>query len=566
MSNLNIKELQSWNHIPWGNVELYIKNLQFQIYACSLEQTGKNHLWNLQDKLLKSPEAKLLSIRRITQDNQGKITPGVDGITFLTTDERLKLSKTKIILDGKASKLRKVAIPKSDGTVRYLGIPTIEDRIRQYLLLLALEPEWEAKFDPNSLGFRPGYSTADAKFAVTRQIQGGSKFFLDADIEKCFDNISHEWVISKLNNKPFVKEQIKSWLRAGVLTSYRDSKGVENEFYNQGTPQGGVISPLLANIALNGIESYVIGKNTRNIKLIRYADDIVIFSARYDLIIKSKQLLSEYLSKMNLKLSPTKTYIGHTQYFDKEKTPAVGLDYLGYNFRNFETSIHRGVKNTRGVKQMFKQETVPSRKSVQRHKSNIRNILKQYKNAPLEAVISRLSLVIRGWTFYFSICKATRVFSNLDAWMFKVLWNWAVKRYKSAKAALKNCFSVRGWAFGFRMKNKIYILSRHDQTRIRNYIKIKQGASIYDSKLTMYFANRLSQHNARFRRMKGLLKKQKYKCSLCKEIFTPTDYIELHHTLNENNVRTGDYTFVHNHCHLQIHNTESCKTDNADTQ
>jgi len=171
---------------------------------------------------------------------------------------------------------------------------------------------------------------------------------------------------------------------------------VESEFYNQGTPQGGVISPLLANIALNGIENYVIGKNKRNIKLIRYVDDIVIFSARYDLIIKSKQLLSEYLSKMNLKLSPTKTYIGHTQYFVKEKTSAVGLDYLGYNFRNFETSIHKGVKNTKGVKQMFKQETVPSRKSVQRHKTNIRNILKQYKNAPLEALISRLSLVIRG--------------------------------------------------------------------------------------------------------------------------------------------------------------------------
>lgn len=159
---------------------------------------------------MNSPEAQLLSIRRITQDNQGKIIPGVDGKTFLTTDERLILAKSKIILDGKASKLRKVAIPKADGTIRYLGIPTVEDRIRQYLLLLALEPEWEAKFDPNSLGFRPGYSTADAKFAVTRQIQGGSKFFLYVDIEKSFDNISHDWIISKLRNKPFVKEQIRS--------------------------------------------------------------------------------------------------------------------------------------------------------------------------------------------------------------------------------------------------------------------------------------------------------------------------------------------------------------------
>jgi len=159
---------------------------------------------------------------------------------------------------------------------------------------------------------------------------------------------------------------------------------------------GGVIPPLLANIALNGMEGYVIGKNKRRIKLIRYADDIVIFSARYDLIVEAKQSLSEFLSKINLKLSPTKTYIGHTQFFDKELTPAVGLNYLGYRFRNFETSIHRGVKNTKGKKQIFKQETVPSRESVQRQKNNIRKVLMQYKNAPLEAVISRLSLLIRG--------------------------------------------------------------------------------------------------------------------------------------------------------------------------
>jgi RNA-directed DNA polymerase len=176
----------------------------------------------------------------------------------------------------------------------------------------------------------------------------------------------------------------------------KNSKSVESELHHQDTLQGSVISSLLVNIALSGMESYVIGKNKKSIKLIRCADDIVIFSAYYNLIIESKQLLSEFLSKMGLKLSPSKTYVGHTQHFDKEKTPVVGLDYLGYNFRNFKTSIHRGVKNTRGVKQVFKQETVPSRKSVQLQKNNIRIILKQYKNAPLEAVISRLSLVIKG--------------------------------------------------------------------------------------------------------------------------------------------------------------------------
>jgi retron-type reverse transcriptase len=175
-----------------------------------LNNNGRRELWQLQDKLLKSPEAKLISIRRITQDNQGKITPGVDGKTFLLPTERLNLAKSNIILDGKTSPLRRVSIPKADGTVRYLGIPTIKDRIRQYLLLLALEPEWEAKFDPNSFGFRPGYSTADAKFAVTRQIQGGAKWYIDADIEKCFDRINHESIIKKLNNKPFVKRQIEA--------------------------------------------------------------------------------------------------------------------------------------------------------------------------------------------------------------------------------------------------------------------------------------------------------------------------------------------------------------------
>jgi RNA-directed DNA polymerase len=552
MSNLNIVKLQSWNSIPWGNVELYIKSLQFQIYTCSLNQKGNKNLWQLQDKLLKSQEAKLISIRRITQDNQGKTTPGVDGKTFLSSVERLKLAKSNIILDGQASSVRRVPIPKTDGTVRYLGIPTIEDRIRQYLLLLALEPEWEAKFDPNSFGFRPGYSTADAKFAVTRQIQGGPKWYIDADIEKCFDNIDHKHIINQLNNKPFIKRQVEAWLKAGVLTSHPEVSMFSTEFHNQGTPQGGVISPLLANIALNRMEKAVCEGREKKIKLIRYADDVVIFTKEKFLVEEALQSLKNFLNLMNLNLSESKTRISHSMCL-KHENDSNGLNYLGFNFRNLETSIHRGVKSTRGKKQRFKQLTMPSRISVQRHKANVRATLIRYKNAPLTAVISRLALIIKSWTYYYSISKATRVFSNLDAWLFKILWNWSVKRYKSAKVAYKTCFSVRGWAFGTRDKGKLLILPRHDQTRMRNYVKVKKNASIYDPKLTLYWAKRLSQHNARFRRMKGLLQKQNFKCSLCENIFSPNDCIELHHTLNDKGLRTGDYTFVHKHCHDQIH-------------
>jgi RNA-directed DNA polymerase len=552
MSNLNITKLQFWNSIPWGNIELYVKSLQFQIYTCSLNQKGKKKLWLLQDELLKSSEAKLISIRRITQDNQGKITPGVDGKTFISPIERLNLAKSNIILDGKASPLRRIPIPKSDGTTRYLGIPTIEDRIRQYLLLLALEPEWEAKFDPNSFGFRPGYSTADAKFAVTRQIQGGPKWYLDVDIEKCFDKINHEYIIKQLNNKPFVKRQVEAWLKAGILTSHPEVSIVNTELHNQGTPQGGVISPLLANIALNGMEGAVCHGNKRNIRLIRYAYDVVVFSKDKKVITNALTSLKDFLSLIGLNLSESKTYVGYSMY-SKYSKDRNGLDYLGFNFRNVETSIHKGVKNTRGVKQKFKQLSTPSRKSVQRHKANIKKALNRYKNAPLGAIMSRLVLIIKGWTYYYSICKATRIFSNLDAWMFKTLWNWSVKRYRSAKLAYKTCFSVRGWAFSTREKGKILILPRHDQTRIRNYVKVRKHASIYDSKLTLYWANRLSQHNARFRRMRGLLQKQEYKCTYCGNIFTSNDCIELHHTLNDKGLRTGEYNFIHSHCHDQVH-------------
>jgi RNA-directed DNA polymerase len=554
VSNLNIAKLQSWNSIPWGNIELYVKSLQFQIYTCSLDKKGKKKLWELQNTLLKSPEAKLISIRRITQDNQGKVTPGVDGKTFLSPSERLNLIKSGIVLDGKSSPLRRIPIPKADGTIRYLGVPTIEDRIRQYLLLLALEPEWESKFDPNSFGFRPGYSTADAKFMVTRQIQGGSKWYIDADIKKCFDNINHKSIINSLNNKPFIKRQIEAWLKVGILSSHPEASIVNTELHNQGTPQGGVISPLLANIALNGMEDAVCQENKRNIKLIRYADDVLIFTNKETLICEAMQNLTSFLSNIGLELSKDKTSTGYTMC-SKDDTDFRGLEYLGYNFRNVTTSIHRGVKNTRGVKQEFRQLTTPSRNSVQRHKANIKRVLKQYKSAPLSAVIARLAQIIKGWTYYFSICKATRIFSNLDSWIFKTLWNWSVKRYKSAKIAYKTCFSVRGWTFSAREKGKILILPRHDQTRMRNYVKVKKEASIYDKNLTMYWAKRLSQHNSRFRRMKGLLNKQEYTCNICKNIFSANDCIELHHTLNDKGIRTGEYTFVHSHCHDQIHSS-----------
>jgi RNA-directed DNA polymerase len=186
--------------------------------------------------------------------------------------------------------------------------------------------------------------------------------------------------------------------------------------------------------------------------------------------------------------------------------------------------------------------------SVTNHKRALKNILRKYKSAPRESLIAKLAERIQGWTRYQSVTKCTKYFSYLDKWLFWNLWRWAVKRYKTKDKAIKKCFNVKGWKFGFKSGGTTYILKRHDQTLVKMYVKIKAGASIYSGEI-LYFCKRMSYHNARIKRLARLMKSQEYRCKLCRLRFMPNDLIELHHVLDDQKSRTGAIEFLHKHCH-----------------
>ena len=551
-SNANVTErITEWHDIDWYNVYSNVRNLRRRIFKATQDNDWKK-VGNLQKLMLRSFSNILLSVRKTTLENKGKKTAGIDKVLIKTPKRRLSLSYDLVQnRQCNPKPVKRVYIPKKNGKLRPLGIPTIRDRCLQAIVKNALEPCWEAQFEGISYGFRPGRSAHDAigKIYLIARPNKTMKWVVDADIKGCFDNIDHDKLLEIIGNFPY-RNHIAKWLKAGYVDN--------NTFYqqNSGTPQGGIISPLLANIALHGMEeSLGVKYNNRgelNSKrcVVRYADDFVIFCRSQEDAENSKDEINNWLITRGLTISEEKTKIVHL---------TEGFDFLGFNIKQYK------VKNTKtGLKLLIK----PSKTFLKKTRNDIRDIFLNHSGKRVDALIGKINPVIRGKANYINKVVSSKEFSSLDNYIFTRQVRY-VKRSHPTKPKYwtKNKYWGRlnlqrpsdKWVFGDKSSGNF--MMKFGWIKIKRHSLIRQKSSPDDTALADYWQKR--NDNKDKSESKSLSKKQDfvafrqgYKCSSCGQSLFNDEPLHLHHIIPRSKGgedEVNNLTWLHLYCHHKTH-------------
>jgi RNA-directed DNA polymerase len=538
----------TWHGINWVHVHRQVRRLQTRIVK-GIQEGRHNKVKVLQWLLTHSFSGKALAVRRVTT-NQGKNTPGVDNVVWKTPEAKANAIASMKRRGYSPLPLRRVFIPKKDGRkTRPLGIPVMKCRAMQALHLLALEPVAETTGDPNSYGFKPERSTADAGAQCFIVLANASRaqWVFEADIKSCFDKISHDWMIA---NVPTDKTILRKWLKAGFV--YR------NELFptEAGTPQGGIISPALSNMALDGLEAKLAEKFPKAMKrglkmnMVRYADDFIVTGHSKEwLENEAKPVVVEFLAERGLVLSPEKTKITHIK---------EGFDFLGWNIRKYDGKL------------LMK----PSKASVKAHLDKIREVIKANKTAKQANLIRLLNPILRGWANYHCHVVAKETFARNDANVWSMLWQWATRRHpqKGARWVRENYFKTKGARHGVFAATekqedgtqKEVILLKETDTPIQRHVKIKSDANPHDPEWEQYFETRWGQkmlNSIRGRKkLYRVWSRQDGTCPICQERITQDSPWTVRHVVKRTDGGTdaaSNTLMLHLTCCRKHHNAET---------
>lgn len=546
----------SWHDIDWVKAQSHVNYIQHQLVVAEAEKDNRK-IMVIQGNLVNSWSGRSLAVRAITT-NKGKNTPGIDkeiwdtSIKKMDAIERLGNTTNYVCLP-----VKRVYIPKAGGRLRSLGIPTMYDRALQYLWKLALDPIAESRGDRHSYGFRRGRSTQDVQTFLHLLLSPKSRcnWVLEADIKGFFDNIDHNWII---RNIPMDKSILLQWLKAGAI----ELPSREIQTISADVPQGGPISPLIANMALDGLQRHVIGSASKlrkksrttswspKVNVIRYADDFIVTAATKRILGNIvKPSIEGFLSVRGLELNLEKTHITSVK---------KGFDFVGFHFRIYP---HKNGPN--GYTSLVK----PTKSGIKRLRSKISDAIVHQRSSG--HVISVLNPILRGWANYYKACSAKKVYTSLVKYLWDKTWIWAKRKHRNLnfRDLAEKYYTRRGkrkWIYKGVWMGKVMTLFQMDRVLIKRH-SLARDLNPYLQGNTNYFTRRfkrLSTETLWGKERFLLLKDQKYICPVCHTSIKGGSQVDVHH-IKPKKLGGGEdkanKVILHRKCHVQVTNTKSSR-------